>query len=381
MKKNYSCKNYDDCEYADNFEIFELDEHELKCPKCGREDTLDEQNSPKLNPLLNIFKNSLVIGIIGGIVLLGGGVYYCFSGDSICFGKKTDNIEKNSSTQKTLARATDNIKNPIGPKSDVKVKEPVQIEKPIKEKKERLVEEKAKKEAQIKIKKSRQQADLEKQKELEKQLKREAELKKQKEDKEKNRTYFLRVIRTPSNAKVKILKVKPSYDYNQDRVMLKRGTYQIKVSKDGYKPKTISVTIPTHHRSITVNLERVIKRYSLYVNTEPVDAIVRFQSGVLFSSGSRLEEGDYTLLVSKKCYGTRKISTTLSSNKSVTISLNKDGSCQPPEPPKSECTKQLDQIERYFKHGLKSKALLELNRFDSNARNCTPEEQARANKF
>jgi len=51
-------------------------------------------------------------------------------------------------------------------------------------------------------------------------------------EKEKNRLYSLTIERTPSNATVQVLNIKPRY---KDGIMLKKGEYRIKVFADGYK--------------------------------------------------------------------------------------------------------------------------------------------------
>ena len=59
-------------------------------------------------------------------------------------------------------------------------------------------------------------------------------------EKEKNRLYALTIERTPSDATVQILHIKPRY---KDGIMLKEGRYEIRVFADGYKEKRFFVKL------------------------------------------------------------------------------------------------------------------------------------------
>ena len=76
-----------------------------------------------------------------------------------------------------------------------------------------------------------------------------------KRENEKNKLYSLTIKRTPSEATVQILNIKPIY---KDGIMLKRGRYKIFVFAEGYKDKKFFVELKdnlTHN----VELEKILK--------------------------------------------------------------------------------------------------------------------------
>ena len=62
----------------------------------------------------------------------------------------------------------------------------------------------------------------------------------QKREKEKNKLYSLTITRTPSDATVQILDIKPRY---KDGIMLERGEHRIRVFLEGYKEKRFSIDL------------------------------------------------------------------------------------------------------------------------------------------
>lgn len=84
--KKYTCNNFGECEQADSFDSFELDTHEDRCPKCGRDDTLVEDinvNKIKIKPIM--------VSLAGALLIIGGLVYW-YVGYSPTNNKK--NIKK-----------------------------------------------------------------------------------------------------------------------------------------------------------------------------------------------------------------------------------------------------------------------------------------------
>ena len=203
------------------------------------------------------------------------------------------------------------------------------------------------------------------------------------EIRERNKLYSLTVNRTPSNAHVTILDVKPSYDHSHNRVMLKRGIYKIQVSRRGYiTSDPITVKIP-RDKSINVHLEKIdvpppIHRYSLNINTVPADAHVNYFSGSSFSNGSRLESGTYNFTISRRGYLSKTIGIYLNKSMSKTVYLTKK---KVDPPPQSKCSEQLKKVQSYVNQNKEVEAILQLSEFNLNARNCTQAERNRAKKF
>ena len=200
-------------------------------------------------------------------------------------------------------------------------------------------------------------------------------------EKEPEKKFSLTVNTTPSDARVSITNIEPKY---YDGIALKKGTYNIKISKSGYVTKRFSVDLSKNKR-LHRTLEEIYvppppTRYSLTIDTIPSNAYVSHNSGVVFNNGARLSRGSYSFTISKNGYHSREISIFLDKNMRKVVELTRKR-IAPPPPPKSECTKMLDRIEKYTKDGREDKKLQELNRFDANRRNCTPSEQARGDKF
>ena len=77
----------------------------------------------------------------------------------------------------------------------------------------------------------------------------------QKRENEKNKLYSLTIKRTPSEATVQILNIKPIY---KDGIMLKRGRYKIFVFAEGYKDKKFFVELKDN-LTYNVELEKMLK--------------------------------------------------------------------------------------------------------------------------
>jgi type IV secretory pathway VirB10-like protein len=299
VKKNYSCSNHDLCEHADNFEIFELDEHELKCPKCGRDDTLEEESSSRASSdsIINKLKNPLVAGIIGGIGLLGGGAFYCLDDGSLCSNradtKPKEVVEKNELVLQDRNNTAVVVTTP-SKSTDIDKKEPPKVEKPVvdtpfEDEKKKLAEEKKK---------------------LEEEKKRLEEEKRQK--------------------------------IADDKAEIERKQKELE------------------------NKEREIK----------------VQKGAQFKREERARQDRLQKQREEKARQDRLQKQR--EEKAEQARLKREREEEARQANRSDCTKQLDKIEGYLnsnKEGAEAKALLELNRFDTNSRNCTPAEQARGNKF
>ena len=395
-------------------ELGEMDD-KTKCPECGK-DTLEEYIEEKRSHILRKFKTPLVAGIIGGSSLLGG--YYCFSGDSVCFtdsnaSQKTTIseppiilTEKNETTIIPIITKPKEIdsktklekeKREAIQKMNTKwelIKDSNDIEK-LKAFKIQYPDSKYTSDINLKVKKLQEKVDKDKRTEKinhewnivkkttdiellrefnrkypnspyyptieikidnikrdkeAKERAKQAQIKRDKEeakerakqaqiqrDKEANRKFSLTVKRTPSYARVKITNIKPTY---HDGIKLKRGRYNIEISAKGYKTKSFSLKIG--------NRNLITRNYKL--DKKPI----------------HIQES------------------TMESPAMETVIIRPRPTPLTPRPtPVSECTKQLDKIQGYLNHRppLKTKALQELNIFDSNARNCTHAEQIRAKKF
>lgn len=298
MKKNYTCNNFGDCDYADEFETFELDEHELKCPKCGRDNTLEEEtsNGDRGNSLLNKLKNPLVAGIIGGIGLLGGGGYYY---STIPDTPKEKVIEDNKSVPQVqskeepieekkpikdseledknrdiqiawgIVKDTKDIKlledfNTKYPKSpyfstveikidDLKRQKEKEDERIAKEKEDKRIAKEKARQAEIKLWKRAKSENKIKVYELFINKYPNSEYVSIARSKiedliEANRKFSLTVHTTPTNANVRVLTIKPKY---HNGIQVKRGKHKIEVSANGYYSKTFFITI---EKDKTVNI-------------------------------------------------------------------------------------------------------------------------------
>lgn len=69
------CKNYDNCDLADNKEIQEVDSTEFKCTECGKDlHELDEGAGKTKGPGKDTGKKKLIGIIAAAVVVIGGGV-------------------------------------------------------------------------------------------------------------------------------------------------------------------------------------------------------------------------------------------------------------------------------------------------------------------
>ena len=272
MKRKYTCENFGECDQADSFEPFELDEHEeKKCPKCGRDDTLVEEEQSGIrtggnNPFINKLKTPLVAGIIGGVALLGGGAYYCLSGDSVCFSNSTSTQEQEG-----------------------------------KERQAQIQKEKEERERQAQIQKKKEERE------------RQAQI-----ERERNKKYSL-TINKPSGSHVILVNLPKNMTYH-DGIKIKNGTnVHIRIKKDGFKTKDLWVKMDrninkTIHLEPKPKIEPVIHESYInedeYVEQTPIEQHTTTTVVIVPSSSKscrddleelkRLKKTDITLAARKK---------------------------------------------------------------------------------
>jgi len=480
VKTKYICENFGDCEQADSFESFELEEHEEKCPKCGRDDTLKEENSiPRPTPFLDKLKTPLVTGVISGVSLLGGAAYYCLSGYGICFSDTNSTEEmvlKENETKVMPKEINSTIKLENEKKEAIRkmnnewisIKDTKKIED-LEEFKLKYPNSKYTSDINIRIKslQEKQEKDENTKKmnhewsivknstdiELLKEFNRRypdspyfstieikiAELEKNKslkEQKEKEKNAWLKIQRSsdvdnfmdyinkyPNSIYVDDAKNRMHILNEISKVWnkLKNSSNIDELKKFGNKHKEYRQKVASR---ISLLKKRIAnQKFSLTIRKKPNDATVKIMDITpKYKNGIKVKRGKHLIEISADGYYTKKFSLNVQENLTTDIfKLTKKPAevthvepkvthvepkvthvepevtyvehvepkvihvpapiTHKPTVRKSECTKLLDRIERYRKDGKEAKALHELNRFDANARNCTPAEQARGNKL
>jgi hypothetical protein len=85
-------------------------------------------------------------------------------------------------------------------------------------------------------------------------------------------------------------------------VELAPGRYELVITRDGYKPARLQVTVSTADVTLDVALE-VIKKYKLTVQATPADSTIQFDNSQLaYRPGMELAPGRYALVVSHEGY-------------------------------------------------------------------------------
>ena len=116
-------------------------------------------------------------------------------------------------------------------------------------------------------------------------------------------TYGLTVQTEPVSASIRLLNHATPY---RPGVRLPPGDYEIEVGQSGYTPRRESVKIVDHDVAITVVLDKA--KYSLTVQTEPVDAQIRLlDASTPYQPGMKLAPGSYVIEVTKEGFVSRKL--------------------------------------------------------------------------
>ncbi len=112
----------------------------------------------------------------------------------------------------------------------------------------------------------------------------------------------------PSDAIIRILRIKPVF---KQGIALDPGTYLVEVSKEGYSTKKREVTIQKgQDTKVEIALFLKSDMGKLYVNTDPMDAEVRLPHiKPKYEPGMELSPGDYTVEITKE--GFKTVSTEL----------------------------------------------------------------------
>ena len=134
---------------------------------------------------------------------------------------------------------------------------------------------------------------------------------------ELNEKFSLDVRAIPANSKIEILDISQPYYKN---MKLEEGDYTIRVSKDGYETfeKTIKLD---HHSYVTAKLEKN-KKFSLDIRATHSNSKIEILGVVeSYYKNMKLNEGDYTIKVSKDGYKTFEKTIKLEHNSYVMAKL------------------------------------------------------------
>ena len=141
--------------------------------------------------------------------------------------------------------------------------------------------------------------------------------------------YTLTVRTTPARCKVSVGgQTKISDEYGKATFRLEEGTYKVTVSKEGYKTKTVTVSL-YEDKTIYVKLEKITKEYKLTIYTDPPNCWVKVTNKETWTANSGnegkcefiLPEDSYTVTVSKEGYESKTHSFYLDSDKEFTYRL------------------------------------------------------------
>jgi formylglycine-generating enzyme required for sulfatase activity len=120
------------------------------------------------------------------------------------------------------------------------------------------------------------------------------------------RTGRLYVNTNPSDARIRILNIKPKFLQGME---LDAGKYLIETSAEGYETKTLWITLASHEdKTVEVTLQKAKpKKGRLFVSTDPPNARVKFLNlNRGYYSGMELPAGRYHLEISASQYETKE---------------------------------------------------------------------------
>lgn len=151
-------------------------------------------------------------------------------------------------------------------------------------------------------------------------------------------TGALTVSTDPQNAKIELLNSSKAYEPG---VTLDRGTYQLRVSADGYKPFERRISIATgEDKKLHVQLEVDIEKGRLFVKAEPRNAKIRLpEIKDVFHQGISLDPGKYKVSVTAPKYNPSDIEVEIKpkTDTNVDIALIPVESPQPRKRPPFRC--------------------------------------------
>jgi len=152
---------------------------------------------------------------------------------------------------------------------------------------------------------------------------------------EKPELYQLTIRPNPSNARIRILNIKPRY---QPGIELAPGSYTVEVSRSGYQTQVLKARIANADVTLPVTLikqpEPEPATHRLTIRTDPTNARVRLvNSSFSYRPGVRLPPGAYTVEVSRSGYETKQVSVRIA-NRDVnrSIRLERIAKAAPPTP-------------------------------------------------
>lgn len=103
-------------------------------------------------------------------------------------------------------------------------------------------------------------------------------------------------------------------------LQLNSGSYQVRVTKDGYKPYSVNVNL-TGSQSVYANLEPAMYTLDIQSNVQGADVYINGQSRGRTPLSLELNRGSYQIKVTKNGYKPYSVDVNLSSNQSVYANL------------------------------------------------------------
>ncbi len=145
--------------------------------------------------------------------------------------------------------------------------------------------------------------------------------------------FLFSIIPEPVDAKIEITNIDEPY---KKGMRLKKGDYNIQISKDGYETKTGNINLSSNYilkvklkkmqeyKSSSALLSVAATSFILNIKTNPSDARVQIE-GLLedYHHGMKLDKGEYKIKVYKDGYVTKNGAINLNKNYSLSITLNK----------------------------------------------------------